>query len=503
MKTITYKDFFDGDSYIASKLVELYQGEQAGYVKKRLDGKCDGLGERKNWKTRGYIPRFRNIIKPIVDKSGMLFNDTPTFELHYPETGEIIVDKTFNDLMSSIDADEFFQNVDTFTRLLKTTIVLWQQYIPEDTTTTEGVYQFDKNRGDALLPILLSRANTIVRTDFTGRVITELAYITSDDMDMDDIEKGDENWTFRYIDNEVINDYLVDVLKDKEILVSSQPNVHGFIPATTFHDTAVPLNSFWNELPEDIANMQDMYNLALTDTEFSIAWMKQKTLFVNADIVDTDNQNGYVLPTAQTGHTDAGEVYHQMDRWSGNPTKSGLGGLGSAIRLKNDDQGNTPLVQFLGPETDLKMLDDIINNLVVEVANDWSVNLKYAGSGRANSGFQLVVEELDNLNLRKKRAQFFTASFRRAYRVLKRLYPTLPDAELEIQFAKPNLPVNQVENENLWSQKIAEGRASIIDYLMEVSSMDMEAAIKKAHEIQLFNSKYLPVAPTPITTPII
>ena len=126
--------------------------------------------------------------------------------------------------------------------------------------------------------------------------------------------------------------------------------------------------------------------------------------------------------------------------------------------------------------------------MIKQVAYDWSVNVRVDGSGHANSGFQIVVEEIDSLQLREKRAQSFQAGFRRLYEVLKALYPTLTDGQLKVIWAPPSLPINTAENENIWTTRIEQGRASVLDYLREVGGMDDATAYEKIQEIQAVNS---------------
>jgi hypothetical protein len=121
--------------------------------------------------------------------------------------------------------------------------------------------------------------------------------------------------------------------------------------------------------------------------------------------------------------------------------------------------------------------------MIKAIAYDWSVNIRAEGSGHANSGFQIIVEEMDSLQLREKRAQTFQAGFRRLYKILQLLYPTLPAGELRVRWAPPSLPVNTSEMESMWQLRIAGGRASVLDYLREVKGMDDETAMEKIQEI--------------------
>jgi hypothetical protein len=64
--------------------------------------------------------------------------------------------------------------------------------------------------------------------------------------------------------------------------------------------------------------------------------------------------------------------------------------------------------------------------------------------------------------------------------------PTL--ADLFTTFAEPHLPVDPQVQETVWSQKINEGRATEIDYLMHVNGMSREEALAKYEEILEFQA---------------
>lgn len=488
---ITFKDFNGEDARDCIKLVDYFEGEQEDYLIKILDGKDrKGIGQRKEWRSRGIVPRFRNIIKPIIQKSGRLFNNPPSLEVWLGS--QMVVDTTLQDLLYQADWVSFFQNVDLYTRLLGTTVVLSQQWIPNPVDTVGGIYKYNKQNGEKLLLTLLHQGNCCVNKNIAGDII-EFAYMTDDDsIDPDDDDKDCDSWTYRYINTEVINDYLV---KDnKEILINTQPNTLGVIPITIFYDTSIPVcnTDVFNEPPDDLINIQEAYNLALTDTNFAIAWQKNQTLFINAKI--KANDSGNLVPYVPLGHTDGGDSYSDISMYSDNGSGS-IGGLGTVTELVNDDMGNQPFVEFKGPDADLRALHDIMRNMVDDVARDWCVNLKYDGQGSANSGFQLIVEEIDNLTLRETRGWFFQAGFNRLYNILRVLYPELTQGMLVIRWSPPALPVNDKEVEDIWSQRIRENRASNIDYFMDVQNMTKDEAIQKFNEILEYN-KMMILIPT-------
>jgi len=472
-KTLTFQDLNGDDNAEAQVLLDYYDGEQLEHLIEVLNE------QRKDWKQRKFIPRVRNVTKTIVDKSGLLFNGAPKLEIITKPGAPVVTDDMFNALMERSDWLEFFQNVDVYTRLLKSTCILQQKYVATPQTTQDGKYVPDFQKGDALLLMLLTRANSAVKLDITGTIVIEVAYLTSE------IDSSGD-FTYRSVTPEEISDW--EVHDQKELKVSSRVNPDGFVPASMVYDVNRPRRGAWVNPPEDIVSLQEMVNLALTDTEFAIAHQKQKTLFTNATVsgsrsVGTGTMLG--IPHAEEGFTPAGTAYPSN---AGNG-QNAMGGLGAVVTVTTGDPQTAPFVKFDGPVSDLDTLNTVMDELVRAVAYDWSVTMRTEGSGKANSGFQIIVEEMDNLQLREKRSQSMQSALRRFYSITQRLYPTLTAGLLRATFAPPSLPVNTVEQEGLWSDRISEGRASVLDYMMEVKGLDESEAWEKIYEIQEVNAK--------------
>ena len=473
-KTLTYADLRAPETAEAQKLIDFYEGAQQKHLQADLDA------YRKDWQGRKFIARVRNITKAIVDKSGLLFNAPPKFEII--EFGKTVPvnDPTFDELMDRSDWIEFFQNIDVYTRLLKSTCVLQQKYVPTSTVTSNGKYSPNFGNGDALLLTMLTRANSAVVLDITGTLIVEVAFLTSN-------ITAAADFTYRDITPELVTDW--QVKNGIETIIKSRANEDGFVPASMVYDVNRPRSGAWVNPPEDIISLQEMVNLSLTDTEFAIAHQKQKTLFTNATVVGSSNKGSSQMmhiPHAEEGFTPAGTNYPSAKSGIGS---SEMGGLGNVVTVTAPDASIAPFVKFDGPVSDLLNLTQVMEQLAKGVAYDWAVNMRMEGSGKANSGFQIIVEEMDNLQLREKRAQSMQAALRRFYMITQRLYPTLTQGSLRAKWAPPSLPVNTNEQEVLWSNRIAEGRASVLDYFMEVQGLGQDAAWEKILEIQQVNAK--------------
>lgn len=473
---ITFEHFGDSQAQAAQKLVDFYEGTQLKYLIRTLDGfEHSGAGARSSWRERGFVPRVRNIVKPIVEKSATLFQKPAKFEI-LPEgsaTAKPVVDARFNQLLMHADGQEFFKTVDVYTRLLKATCVLQQKYVNGDRDTAGGVYRFDATLGDEMVPELLHRGNSVVIMNRTRTHILELAFLTSGSW-------LDEEWSYRHITPTMIRDVTVRMGKE---YVTENDNPDGIVPAVMFYDTGKPRSGVWPKIPEDLASIQELINSHLTDMEFALANGKsQKLVLKNAVQIDPTKP-------AETGARVVESFDDNDRRLVVGPPKPDtvVGGIGSVIHIKDAQGAGSADAGFIGPDVDLSAHQEVIKGLVMDLATDWSVNLKVGGGGTAASGFSLIVQEMDNLTLREQRAQAFQAALRRFYEITYTLYPELTRGQLQVIFSEASLPVNKIEQQQLWEQKIASGFASVIDYLMEIEGLDQAEAIRRAAEIKAFN----------------
>jgi hypothetical protein len=441
------------DAVFARKALNYYDGKQTEEILKSLSAPNNF---RKNWKEKGLTPRTRNITKAIVDKSGLLFNgNQPRVEVWTGGAINQVASQNLKDILDSIDWIEFFTNFDNQVRLLKTGLVLVQLDPINKKPILDGLH----------------RGNSAVCIDPVTRQVTDLLMLTCDD-------DSDE---YRYFTLDTIYDleYEEDA---KELVIKAQfPNPYGIIPVASFHDTSTPRYGMWNIAPTDIVGMNEMYNFHLMDSEYAAAWSKVKTLFTNAEIGDSSaGTQTWVDPT--TG------IPRQVPA-----QPSTVGGPGRIVMLETGP-GETPYVEYKGPDVTLMPIEEMFSQWVKDFAGDWSVRLQASGDAGATSGFQLIVEELPNMELRKQRQKMFTAGFARLYKVLTFVLNGIPgialpqDGILYVTFADPELPVDDMDQENVWSKRIMEGRASRVDYFMETEGMTKDEALAKIAEIDLYNA---------------
>lgn len=451
------------EAKFARKALCYYDGNQIEEIEKFL-AKSDGF--RKHWREKGMIPRTRNITKAIVDKSGLLFNG-PAPKLEVYQKGQINQAATDSliQLLEGANWIETFINFDNQVRLLKTGLILVQ-------------YDADNNK---LIFDALHQGNSIVTIDPNTREITELLVALSTDEDGDDIS------SYRHFTIDKITDYYINPELKALQIIGEFENLYGCVPVAPFHDTSTPRYGIWNIIPTDLVGLNEMYNLHLMDSEYSAAWSKVKTLFTNAEIGD-----------------DSMGTVTWVDPASGIPRQvpaqpSAVGGPGRVVQI--DAGPNSVYLEYKGPDVTLTPIEDMFSQWVKDFAADWSVRLTASGNASATSGFQLIVEEMPNLELRKQRQKMFAAGFARFYQVIAKVVAGIPginipmDAQLYTTFQSPALPIDDKAQEEIWSRKISEGRASRVDYFMEVQNLTREEAISKVAEIDAFNIVQ-PSAPT-------
>jgi len=461
---MAYMDLFDEKAKaLACRCLDYYDGRSKEHLIKFLQT------YRKYALGKGLIPRTRNLTKKIADKSGLLFNGKPPMVEVYPvddaPSPDDALSAQLHELFESARWVEFFSNFDPTVRLLKTAWVL-VQYAPEK---------------DRWVMDTMTQANAAVSVDLFGD-LEVLLYETG---------KVDDYRTFKVWTPLEVFDLYVDKAGNEEKR-DALPNPYGVIPAAVFYDTNVPRSGAWNPIPEDLIEVNDMYNLHITDSEYTASWNKQPTLFTNAQI-----QGGTGTQYVEK------QVYGEpLPRWVPSSAPGFVGGPGTVVGIETN--GEQVYLEYKKPDVDLMPLDDIMSKWVADYADDWSVNIKLDGQGSAaDSGFKLVVEELPNLELRKARQRMFEAGFERLFEVIKNVgayhgvtFP--PEAVVDVTFSTPDLPVDEKASEEVWSIRISEGRASRVDYFMATKGLSLEEAEAKVAEIDAYGDKPAPVAP-PIT----
>lgn len=441
---------------IAKKSLDYYDGNQLSHVISELDDPYRG---RKNWRQRGFIPRSRNIIKTIVDKSGLLFcGNAPHVEVQYDNVTDDALSTNLLTELNKAGWVEFFTNFDNMVRLLRTGAVLIQ-YVPE----TQSMTLDPLHKGNAYLAI----------NPVTKNIETALVNMGC--------EVGSDDDLYRLFTIDKISDYAYDdsIAGGRLTLMAEYDNTYGCIPVAVFHDTHTPRYGLWNQVPTDLLGLNDAYNFHLIDLEYAAKFSNRKALFTNVDI------KADFTPASTVGQVnlESGSYTPQMNTTIMAPDR--------IIRF-DTGPGDNPFVEFKGPDINPQPTIDMMRAWIKDFAHDWCVDVNFDGSGGATSGFQLVVEQIDNLELRKQRQRMMEAGFKRLYKVIASVLTSVgkpfdANADLFVQFDDPELPVDNKVEEEMWSLRIKESRASRVDYFMATQGMTKEEAEEKVAEIDGYN----------------
>lgn len=439
----------------AKKALDYLDGDQYDQMAKTLSDPHKG---HKDWQARGFVPRFFDFTKDVVTKSARLFKDAPPMLHVYKSdtTTEITAEsEALYTLMHNTEWIEVFANLDETVRLLKTALLLVQ-------------WDTDENR---LFFNILHRANTAVVLKPNSRKVEALVHTHG--------ENG-----FRVMTEEQYISFVCE--NDQYRITDVEPNPYGVVPVVEFYDTQIPRSGFWVDGGHDLVEMNELVNKHIIDSEYCMRYMKSPALYSNCL---TEGSSSY-------------EVSEVGGKLSSQAPTGGyvlLGGPDSVIQIQTPPGGQV-YHEFLAPDVDLSPMDSVVEGWMKQCAANWAVNVHLRGEGRAESGYQLIVEEVDNLTLRQQRQKMFEAGFKRFFQVLKKVVPGkfTEDAYLFAEFPAPILPVNPKENEEAWSMKIDAGRATNIDYFMKVEGLSRAEAEAKDKEIREYNERMKATEPEPV-----
>ena len=455
----------------ANKALNYYDGKQEMELVHFFNA------HRQDWENDSLIPRCRNITKMVVEKSGQIVHDTPPIfavhtgdDLNEAETEKLI------DALDKADSIETWINLDEMVRLLKTTLVLVSWSDEEQ----QLVYD------------LLHRGNSIVKWNTVTKVPEMLLY---------NLFSHETFASYRLIVSDQVIDFNFEFGVGAVTVTRQEENPLGIVPAAQFYDTTAPRVGFWNTVPLDLINVNEMYNVGMSDSEYAMNWMKRPTLFTNAMLADSHMETSSPYnnnSSSQTRLSRTAKFPHQSIENS----EQVKFGPSRAVQL-NTGGVDSPFADFKAPVVNLKPIDEVMNGWVEAVASDWSVRAKVGGTGSASSGFQLVVEELPNLELRKQRQKMFAVGLSRLFEVVKIVLNTVTsisiaeESTLVVTYKDPSLPVENEKEEALWTVRINEGRAILADYFIETKGMSPDEAVDKIAEIIEFNQALKDLKPAP------
>lgn len=454
----------NNDAARANKALNYYDGLQEQELVDFLNA------HRKKWQRDDIIPRTRNITKMVVDKSGQIVYKTPpvysVFAQSENDAPDEVLTEALSEALNKSDATETWINLDAVVRLLKTALVLVQW----DDENSQLIYD------------ILHRGNSLVKWDFTTKVPTALLYCLYAQEDYKAYRLYLADWILEFY-------YKEDGGGTIEIIYEDE-NPTGIVPVAKFDDVQAPRTGFWNVTPMDLVSMNEVYNLHVTESEYTMSWMKKPTLFTNAQLGESEAE--------ELEEFDNPDVHFSQRAFNKLPTMSYADGgikFGPSEAIQLDTTGvDSPFAEFKAPDVDIKPIDEVVEGWVTSFASDWSVSLRFGGQGQASSGFQLIVEELPNQELREKRQKMFAIGLTRLFDVIKIVLNTYgdfnfpEDSKLFVEFTDPTLPAEKREQEEIWTHRIENGRATLVDYFTEVKGMSQEEAVAKVAEIIEFNA---------------
>lgn len=397
---MNYKEHIDniksGIIDSAAKALDFLEGDQTRHVETFLDDEYTGL---KDWKKRGVFAEFQNITKRIIERSALAYQKQPARNVFVGSE----VNKTYSDkyaeLLELSDFEEEAERADQICRLLKLAIVLVQY---NDYTKT---LMFD----------VLSRANCDVDYDYETRRIKSLLYTA-------DFVGPNGGRVYHYWSDEKI--IWVEVMTDGYRPINTYKNPYKIIPAAFYYDMRKPRSSFWPKPAwEELTALNERINIFDIEAGFASRFAMIPPLFTNAEI-----KNDQVIgPDARvTIDTKPGQDIY--------------------LEYKEIKINLAEFVEWLAGKQEA-------------IADNWGVNLKLEGSGGADSGFKLVVEEIWNLETRAKRIKSAKRFERDLYKVIFAISETvglgLGQGTAYADFEEPELPVNEKENWEIDREKIA------------------------------------------------
>lgn len=386
----------------ANKALDYLDGDQVKWLEELLNCEKQGI---KQWRERGVYPWTTNVTKKIVTRSALSYNEPPRRSVLV--NGELNEEASDNyaDILDKGSFDTVMDCADDVARLLKNVIILAQA------VEVEG-------DGERILYSVLHRGNCDVHYDFKNGRIISLMYQSAG-------ASANGNELYHFWDDEEVVD--IEVGDNGEKVLSREQHNYGMIPAAVLWDSHKPRAGFWPKASwDELVRLNEGINLYHTEVKFNERWQAFGTLFTNAQ-----------LPEGSVAGPDTSvEVISQP--------------------------GETPYLEYRSPTINIEKFEEWLTDFTAGIADNWGVNLSTGGSGSADSGFKLVVEEVWNLTTRRGRLKSAEAFEKDMYKVIKAISDArsmgLPDnSEVRVDFPEPALPVNALEEWTITKEKVGLG----------------------------------------------
>jgi len=379
-------------------------------VKPRLEELLDtpGLGI-KDWRKRGVMLMWNNILRQIIRKTAMSYKKSPVRSVLTGGAVNEAATGRYNEMIKASNLSESCATIDSWSRLLGVAGVM-TLYVPE---TEEFTFA----------PI--ARHNCDVDYDKRTRTTNSLFYGTGAVG-----PKGGQiyvQWTKdRVLEYEQ---------QGQEFSLIGHPtdNPYGFVPVSFLDDTAQSQSGIWHPPAwEQLTTAVEASALFFIETKFNSRFQAFPALFGNVEI-----------PEGTTVGPDTVVKFNTLP--------------GDSIYLEYKSA--------TAVSVSLKAFIETFETFNYNLAQEWGANLKISGSGTANSGFQLVVDEFDSLEERESRLLFAGKFEESVFRTVKAISDVhglgIHGDELSVDFEDSKLPVDTLEEWNIRKEQIAMGYTSV------------------------------------------
>lgn len=363
----------------------------------------------KQWKTRGFRPLFENPTRILVERSAKTYKEPPKRNVTLNGALSQTLTDSYKELLSTTNLNFTAQDVDHRSRLLDAALLLPQVADDEDETITLSV---------------LSRDNCEVLLDPDTRKMTALLYTAGNT----GIDGGQmfHGWTA---------DEIVDMEDGK--VVGRRDNPYGIIPAAILHDTRPSLGDLWSYPRwEQLIAMSDGVNFFNTEALFNARYG-----MVGSPVTNMEIPEGTVMGI------DAPKSFNSM-------------GIES------------PFFNYEAPTTNIEAFHNWLGKFKETISDEWGVNLKFAGGSIADSGFKLVVEEFENIELRQTRivaARQFEEDLYQVFATMSAVHDWGLDTNGRgvADFKEPKLPVNEQTDWLIAKEQLTLGMLSPKEYWLK------------------------------------
>ena len=408
----SYKDLIDNLTSKSVKsaqvAVDYLENDMLTHVENMLS-QVHGV---KEWRKRGFLPIFENPTRIMVERSSKSYKEAPKRSVVVGESTSEGQTEIYNDLLKTTNINFIGQDLDARARLLKASILLPQ------------VDMDGQGRGSGKINLsVLSRNNCDIKINRMTGEIEGLLY-TSGIVGLHDGQIY-HHWT---------PELITDIEGDK--VTGERENPYGMVPAAILHDTRPPASGKLWSYPswEQLIQFSDGLNLFNTEALYNARFA-----MVGAPVTNMKIPEGTVI------------------------------GIGAPLKLGDSAGGDTPFFEYSSPSANVTEFMAWLQPFKEAIADEMGVNLNYAGGGSAESGFKLIVEEFENIELRQQRiiaAKQFEQDLYHVFAVMSQVH----DWKLDINgigvadFTEPALPVNKIEDWTIAKEQLALGILSPEEY---------------------------------------